>query len=331
MRATRILTLVLSLAAAAAVAASAKNISLELGGVIYDFNALSAAQGPSGTATNVYDLTLDPYVNGSYSLKLNEKTKLKFGLLGEFLMGTNPGFVTIGRGEPYADLSFGSLSARVSFPMYLLGYSTSSDPSFKQIGYILDKTYKGVSLSTVYGTDTTFLFTNYESLAYRIAFSKTLALVLSASTEIGLSPALWIYDVKPQASLIWGPVQLDLKQSIYFADRVSEPSFSDANYHTRFYTEPKVSFNFGALGVKGLKAYLAASLFLLDIDSSGTEAWYGTSPARGSSITPGLIYSKGPFSVEASFKYSNYDKTFSADGADPTFDPMVKFSYTLSF
>jgi hypothetical protein len=238
--------------------------------------------------------------------------------------------VTIGRGEPYADLSYGPLSARVSFPLYLLGYDTSKDPSFKQIGYVLDKTYKGVSLSTVYGTDNTFLFTNYESFAYRIAFSKTLVLALSVSTEIGLSPALWIYDLKPQASLIWGPVQLDLKESIYFADRVNNPSFSDANYHTRFYTDPKLSFNFEALGVKGLKAYLAASLFLLDIDFSGTKSWFGTSPAIGSSITPGLTYSKGPLSAEASFKYSNFDKTFAKNGADPTFDPMVKFSYTVS-
>ena len=83
--------------------------------------------------------------------------------------------------------------------------------------------------------------------------------------------------------------------------------------------------------MNGLKAYFAASIFTADNSSTGTLAWYGTSPAKGSSITPGVSYAIGPFYVEAAFKYSNYDKSLAVDKADPTFDPSLKVAYTFSF
>ena len=142
-------------------------------------------------------------------MKLDGSTRLKLGLQAEDMMGTiSPSFVLIGRAEPYADLATGALTVRVSFPLYILGYDATNDPNNAEIGYIMDNYYKGISLSTSYTSSNTFLFTNYESVAYRLTFDKTTALVLSASTEIGSVPAPWLYDVKPQLSLAWGPVQL---------------------------------------------------------------------------------------------------------------------------
>jgi hypothetical protein len=126
-------------------------------------------------------------------------------------------------------------------------------------------------------------------------------------------------------------VQLDVKESIYFADAAAAPSFTDAKYATRFYTDPKLTFTFSDVGVKGLKAYLAASLFTANVPYAGTVDFMGTGKAKGSSVTPGVSFAMGPFYAEASFKYSSFDKSFAADGADPTFDPMLKVSYTLSF
>ncbi len=341
MKTRRILILVALISTAAACAASAAGISLELGGIGYDFNALSALQtpAPATVITSNPDFSPDPYLNGSYTMALNDSTKLKLGLMAEDMMGTiSPSFVSIARAEPYVDISAGALSARVSLPLYFLGYDTTNDASYKEIGYILDKDYKGINLSTKYGPSTaSFLFTNFESLAYKISFDKTTALTLSATTEIGFSPAFWVYDVKPQATIAWGPLQLDFKESIYFADQSATPSFTDAGYATRVFTDPKLTFNFASLGITGLKAYFAASLYTANITTAGTN-WYGAgttsgNAALGSSITPGVSYAMGPFYVEAAFKYSNYDDSLT-DGITkkgPTFDPSLKVSYTLSF
>ena len=340
MKTHRILTLAAGLVVATAVAATAAGISLEVGATAYDFNALSAAQSRSSVITSNANFSPDPYVNGSYTLALNDATKLKLGLMAEDMMGTiSPSFVQILRAEPYADLSLGALSARVSFPLYLLGYDTTNDPTFAEIKYILDKVYKGISLSTKYASTNTFFFTNYENVAYKISFDKTTALTLSASTEIGISP-LWIYDVKPQVSLLWGPLQLDVKESIYFADAATTPSFSDSAYATRFFTDPKLTFNFASLGVSGLKAYVAASIYTANANAAGVNWADGTTfvggagnAAFGSSITPGVSYGIGPFYVEAAFKYSNYDDGLN-DGItkkNPTFDPSLKVAYTFSF
>ena len=224
MKTHRILVIAAALLAAATITAGAEGISLEVGGWAYDFNALSALQtpAPATTVTNNADFSPDPYINGSYTLKIDDATKLKLGLMAEDMMGTiSPSFVSIARAEPYVDLSMGALSARVSLPLYFLGYDTTNDPKYAEIKYILDKDYKGINLSTWYNSSNTFLFTNYESVAYKFAFDKATALTLSASTEIGFSPAVWVYDVKPQVSFVWGPLQLDVKESIYFSNQLA--------------------------------------------------------------------------------------------------------------
>jgi hypothetical protein len=349
MKATRVLILTTLLAAAAATATFAAGFSLEVGALAYDFNALGSLQtpAPATVITSSADFSPDPYFNFNYTMKIDDNTKMKFGLLAEDMLGTiSPSFVMIGRAEPYADLSWGGLSARVSFPLYYLGYDTANDAAYAEIKYILDKNYKGVYLSTKFEDDSlavnNFLVTNFESVAYRLNFDKTTALVFSATTEIGFVPAFWVYDVKPQVTFIWGPLQLDLKESIYFADQAKPagtitPSTSDANFATRYFTDPKLTFNFGSIGVAGLKAYIAASLYTANSTTTGVN-WYGTgttsvNAALGSSITPGVSYAIGPFYVEAAFKYSNYDDKVT-DGItkkDPTFDPSLKLSYTFSF
>jgi hypothetical protein len=89
--------------------------------------------------------------------------------------------------------------------------------------------------------------------------------------------------------------------------------------------------------VKGLKAYLGASLYTYNnYPNQSRDAWYGgtngSAYALGSSITPGISYVFAPFYVEAAFKFKNYDDTVaSAAKKDPAFEPMIKFSCTLSF
>jgi hypothetical protein len=261
MKTNRVLILVIVLLAAVGFSAGAAGISLEVGGVGWLFNMTGAKQAAAGTPiTNNADFSPDIYANGSYTMALDDSTKLKLGLFAEAIMGTiSPSFVFIGRAEPYADLSIGAFSARVSFPLYGLGYDTTNDPANKEISYLLDSYYKGIHLGTFYSsTDTAFLFTNYENVAYKLSFDTATTLTLSASTEIGFVPAFWVYDVKPQVSLAWGMLQVDLKESIYFANSGKNPSASDSGYNLRFFTDPKVTYNFSDLGVKGLKAYIGA-------------------------------------------------------------------------
>ena len=230
MKTNRILILVIVLLAAVGFTAGAAGISIEAGGVGWFFNTTGANQAKTAPQpiSSSFDFSPDLYVNGSYTMAIDDATKLKFGLFAENIMGTtSPSFIDIFRAEPYADLSWGNFSARVSFPLYALGYDTTNDPNFAEIGYVLDSYYKGINLGTWYNSTNNFLFTNYENVAYKLSFDKTTALVFSASTEIGFVPVFWVYDVKPQVTFIWGMLQIDLKESIYFADALQNPATSD--------------------------------------------------------------------------------------------------------
>lgn len=335
----KILVMIAVLMAAIVVGVSAQSFSLEFGATGYDFNALGSTQttktGIANTITGTNNLSPDPYINGSYLLKM-DGFNLKFGVMAEDMMGTiYPSFVQIGRVEPYAEISGSGFTFRSSLPMYFLGFDKTNDPSNTEMKYMFDKYYKGVYLSTDLSPNAPdFLFTNFDSLAYRLNFDKNSAMILSTSTEFEMSPEPWMYDVKPQLSFIYGPLQLDVKESIYFADGNS----TGAVYATRFYTDPKLTFDFGSIGVKGLKTYLAASIFTADSSGFGTF-WYGDGDkgqsatyALGSSITPGISYSIAGFYVEGAFKISNYDDSLgNLAGKSPTFDPSVKVSYTLNF
>ncbi len=339
MKRNTVLVLAALLAFGAASLAGAAGITLQVGATAYDFNALGATQG-SGAVTNEPDFSPDPFINGSYALQLTPDMKLNLGLLAEDMMGIDsPAFIQVGRVEPYADFSMGALSARVSFPMYLLGYDSTNDSKYALITYVLDKYYKGINLSTYYNTTNTFEFTNFENVAYRVNLDKTTAFVFSASTEITFSPTVWLNDVKPQVTFIIGPFQLDMKESIYFSDQEQNPSMNNAKYNLRVFTDPTLTFNFASIGLTGLKASFAASLYTYNNYPNGTtpgSATYGnasgSAKALGSSITPAVSYSMGPFAAVAAFKYSNYDDSVSNPAAkDPTFDPSLKLSYTFSF
>ncbi|MGA2642989.1 MAG: hypothetical protein ABSG21_19060, partial [Spirochaetia bacterium] len=159
MKSIRVLVLSAALALAVTALAGAAGIALQVGATAYDFNALGAIQGGSGAKaiTNTADFSPDPFINGSYLLQLDENTKLNLGLMAEDMMGfDSSAVIQIGRIEPYADLSWGALSARVSFPMYLLGYDSTNDSGNALITYVLDKYYKGINLSTYYNTSNTF-------------------------------------------------------------------------------------------------------------------------------------------------------------------------------
>ncbi|MGA2642397.1 MAG: hypothetical protein ABSG21_16025 [Spirochaetia bacterium] len=345
MKSMQTVTLVVIFLAAAGLAAFAEGITMEVGALGAAINAFSSVQQKPGAATVITssaNLVPDPYMNGYYAMKLNDYTTLRLGLRAEDMMGTiSLSFVNFARAEPFADFLYGPLSMRVSFPLYFIGTDTKNDPANAEIKYLIDYAYKGISLGTFFGSGmNTFLFSNYENIAYKLSFDKTTALVFSASTEIGFSPA-WLYDVIPQVSFIYGPWQLDVQEAVYFSDQGNAtPSFSDAGYNLRLYTYPKLTFDFTSIGVPGLKVYFRASLYTYQTVPNGStpgSAFYGghsgSAKALGSSLYPGIIYTTGPFYVEAVFKIHNYDDS-NTDGltnVNPTFDPSVKVSYTLHF
>jgi hypothetical protein len=343
----RVLVLTVFLATAIGFVASADDFTLEVGTLGAALNSLASPQQKAGATTTVItsnaDLVPDPYINGFYSLKLNDSMAFRFGVRAEDEMGTiSPSFVDFGRVEPFVDFVDGPLSVRVSLPLYFFGYDTTNDPSFKEIKYLMDYSYKGIYLGTDFADGVaTSLITNYESVAYKLSFDKTTALVFSVSTEIGFSPA-WLYDLVPQISFVYGPLQLELQEPVYFADQgnTSGPSFSDSTYNLRVYTNPKLTFDFSSLGLTGLKAYFRASLYTYDDFPNGStpgSAFYGghsgSAIALGSSLYPGIIYTIGGWYFEAVFKIHNYDDA-NDDGLtnqSPTFDPSLKVSYTFHF
>ncbi len=347
MKILRVASLAALISAAATFVATAQNVSITAGSIGWLDNATGAPQTKLTTAapvetsspiTNAPDPVLDPYLNGSYLLKLAGGANVKVGLALDDAIGTIPvSLVQINRQEPYADLSYGALSARVSFPLYEFGLDTVNDGSNAEIGYILNNEYKGIYLSWDQTNPNTFLFTNFESVSYKFTLDPTHAIVLNATTEIGLSPA-WIYDVKPQVSFVLGPLQLDLRESIYFADSGSTtPSYSDSTFNVEYFTDPKLTIDFSTLGLAGFKAYLAPSIYTFDsVPNSSLSAWYGgvdgSGKAIGSSITQGFSYTHGPWYFETALKYHNYDDTvYNAGGKATAIDAYVNGSYTVKF
>jgi hypothetical protein len=345
MKFLRLIVVMILLFRAAGFVASAEGFTLEVGALGAALNTFASAQQKPGATTVITsnaNLVPDPSINGYYAMKLTDSMTLRLGLRAEDMMGTiSPSFVNFARAEPFADFFYGPLSVRVSFPLYFIGTDTTNDPAYAEIKYLMDYAYKGISLGTFFGSGmNTFLFTNYENISYKLSFDKTTALVFSASTEIGFSPA-WLYDVKPQVSFIYGPLQFDVQEAVFFADQGSTtPSFSDAKYNLRLYTSPKLTFDFTSIGVPGLKVYFMASFYTYDNYPNGStpgSAFYGGSSgsavAKGSSLYPGIIYAVGSFYFEGVFKIHNYDDS-NTDGltnVNPTFDPSVKVSYTLHF
>jgi hypothetical protein len=311
-------------------------------------NAGVTAWGVDAAAVNnkvVYPAII-PAFNLGYGMK-TEGLALKFGLAAEDALINYSGlswgstasknaqtaeFITVGRGEPYAELNMGALSIHVGLPLY---YFTPNSPSSDQNGprNALKWMYKGVGLQyyTKYASGGDFvtanntLFTNYDSISYKLAVTKQFSIVPALQCDFIFSPAVATADIKPAVAFNYGPVALNAQVSYYpiaEGQGISVTTSSGTTYNTYVLTiDPKLTVSFDNLGVKGLKAFASASIPVK------TEYYYN----KGLNIIPGLSYSLGALSVEADLKM-NYLDYAGSDGTNykqPEYDPYVKLFYAL--
>jgi hypothetical protein len=337
MRINRIIAVGILLAGIALASVCAQS-TLETGAVAY-FTDVSGvyANGQNGFTTNgnqtdKYAPTILPYVNFVYAMKMDPAT-LKLGLYVEDWMGLYQGssapyeFQMAGKVEPSGELIVGDLNVKVSFPFLM--YSPADASGVNELKYAY-KTYSyGYPNEAGYDSTKNIWISNYDKVAYKINFDKTVSLTLGAEADTGFTPIATLFDVKPQFSFVYGPVQLDNKFDFYFMD-----SNAAANVQgLYFYLEPKLTFDFSIFGITGLKAYVNASR----IATFTTATKYTSSaPWHDTAIIPGVSF-KFPFGLyaEAAWKFAKIDADASSDANDKNvalyFEPMVKLSYTVSF
>lgn len=309
-------------------------------------NAGLTAWGVDAAAVNnaaIYPAII-PAFNLGYGMKAGDLA-LKFGIAAEDALINYSGlswgspasksaqtaeFITVGRGEPYAELNMGGLSIHVGLPLY---YFTPNSPSTDQNGprNALKWMYKGVGLQ-YYSTGTAdfvtannTLFTNYDSISYKLAVTKQFSIVPALQCDFIFSPAVATADIKPAVAFNYGPVALNAQLSYYpiaEGQGIKITTSSGTVYNTYVLTiDPKLTVSFDSLGVKGLKAFASASIPVK------TEYYYN----KGLYVIPGLSYNLGPLSLEADLKM-NYLDYAGSDGTNykqPEYDPYVKVFYTM--
>ncbi|MGA2546626.1 MAG: hypothetical protein ABSF43_08775 [Rectinemataceae bacterium] len=309
-------------------------------------NAGVTAWGVDAAAVNnaaVYPAII-PAFNLGYGMK-TDGLALKFGLAAEDALINYSGlswgstasknaqtaeFITVGRGEPYAELNMGALSIHVGLPLY---YFTPNSPSGDQNGprNALKWMYKGVGLqyystgATDFVTANNALFTNYDTISYKIVVTQQFSIVPVVQCDFIFSPAVATADIKPAVAFNYGPVALNAQASYYpiaEGQGIKITTSSGIVYNTYVLTiDPKLTVSFDSLGVKGLKAFASASIPVK------TEYYYN----KGLNVIPGLSYSLGALSLEADLKM-NYLDYAGSDGTNykqPEYDPYVKLFYTL--
>jgi hypothetical protein len=329
------LVAVLSLIAFASVQAQS---SLETGAVAY-FTDISGvyADGHNGFAANgnqkdKYAPTVQPYINYLYTMKMDPLT-LKLGLYLEDWIGLYQGaskpyeFQMAGKADPSAELLFGGLDVKVSFPQVMYSPADTSGVNELKFAY---KTYSyGPNNEATYDATKSYWSANYDKVAYKIAFDSTTSLTLGAEADFLFVPVTLLLDAKPQFSFVYGPAQLDCKFDFYFMDPAAAANVQ--GYY--FYLEPKLTFDFTSLGIAGLKAFVQANRWAL---ATSATKYTSAAPWHGTAITPGVSF-KFPFGLyaEGDLKMYNVDANPSGDTNDKNmalyFEPQIKLSYTISF
>ena len=348
MKRSMILAVVLTIMVGAAASIAAQS-TLEIGGWGYDTdvtgaygdgkldtagNSLFKATVAGGTQTDKYSPTVQPYVSYVFTQKMDTMS-LKYGLYAEDWLGLYTGatkpyeFQMAGKVDPSAELIMGGLDVKVSFPLVFFSPSDSSGYNELKYGY---KPYSYGMFNNTTTPDYTqsFWVNNYLKATYKISFDKTTALTLGAEADTGITPAFTIFDVKPQFSFVLGPVQLDTKADMFFNDNAANGGANGAD-DLYVYLEPKLTFDFGSLGVSGFKAFVASRIALYTTATRYTAA----APWHDTNINPGVSYRIGGLYVEGDFKVNRIGSDAASDTNDkgivPYYEPQLKVSYTLSF
>ena len=270
--------------------------------------------------------------------------------------GQNAGKVNLS-GE-YQGYGFDAL---LSLPLYY--YSAADNGGYNDFKYAYseaaymptnDPNYPANGNNLIFGADL--------KLAYKYSIDKTTWVSVSVDTLATITPTPWLTFVKPDVSAGFAGFQLDLQFDYFngyydlskvdagrgngsYANPASWNQYGADNYYDTF-LEPKLTYDFGFMGVKGLKAYVAAKISLATSQAqyNATAANYTGYPYPSgnaflnTSLTPDVSYtftvpSVGTFMVEGAFKIYRLGDSGSDQYVNPPtyYEPQLKASYTLKF
>jgi hypothetical protein len=270
--------------------------------------------------------------------------------------GQNAGKVT-----PMAEYTGFGLDAVLALPLYF--YNNGDNGGYNEFKYAYsegaymptnDPNYPANGNNLLFGTDL--------KLVYKYSFAKTTWVSAGVDTLGTITPTPWLVYVKPVVSASFAGAQLDVQYD-YFngyydlskvdagrgngsaANAATWNQYGADNYYDTF-LEPKLTYDFGFLGVPGLKAYVAAKISLTTNEAQydPTAAGYTGYPYPNgnaflnTSLTPDVSYTftvagVGTFGIEAACKIYRLGDSGSDQYVDPPtyYEPQLKVSYSLKF
>jgi len=288
----------------------------------------SAKNGILGSTKNSFVQTTATY---TYTAKLDDDNTVKLGAIGDLTVplvsGTNSSYTSgqfAGKFDPFVQYQGFGLDAKFTFPVALAGSADTAGLTAAQVNYIA---FKPVSASGTYKiASNTVAVSNYQKVIYKYAIDKTTSVSAGYEAEFVLVPAVFFYSVLPQITAVYGPVQLDAKYSMYntWADAVA--TGTAAAYKT--YVEPKLTFDFASVGVKGLKAYVAGRASLTTVTAAGVS-----SALSDSRVQPGVSYSTavegiGTLGTDLSVRVNSLENV---SGTPTSTDVRLNLTYTVKF
>jgi hypothetical protein len=314
--------------------------------------------GYTGNIANDASTLLDPKTNSSYT---GAKASSFSSIYGGGEAGQNAGKVGIS-GE-YLGYGF---DATLAVPLYF--YNAGDNGGYNEFKYAYsegaymptnDPTYPAGGNNVILGTDL--------KIGYKYRFENTTWVGVSIDGLETWNPTPWFVFAKPAVSGAYAGFQLDIQFDYFngYYDLTKNDAgrggavgngttstgyynqYGGGNYFDTF-LEPKLSYDFGTLGVAGLKAFVSSKISLatdeVQYNGSTTANGYqgyiynGTQPFSNTSLTSDVSYAfklsgMGTFVVEGAFKIYRLGDSGSDQCINPPtyVEPQIKVSYGVAF
>jgi hypothetical protein len=260
-------------------------VGADLGG------AYPGTTAKTGLLNSTKNSFVESTVTYTYTAKLDDANTIKAGAIVDLYVplvsGTDASYTAgqlAAKLDPFVQYQGFGVDAKFTFPIAFLG---SADKAGLNAGVAAYAAFKPVSATGKYAVVTNALaVANYEKVMYKYAIDKTTSVAVGYEADFVLVPTVFVADVLPQITAVYGPVQLDAKYSFYFtwADAIANVAGTNAAWTN--YLEPKLTYDLGSVGVKGLKAYVGGRYSLGQASATGVS-----SALVDSRVQPGVSYS----------------------------------------
>jgi hypothetical protein len=286
------MTLIALLAALAGAAFAQSQVDVAILTVGADVgNAYPGSAAKTGLLNSTKNSVVEPTVTYTYTAKLDDTNTVKAGAILDLFLplvsGTDASYTAgqlAGKVDPFVQYQGFGVDAKFTFPIAFAGTADKAGLNAGAGGYTA---FKPVSAAGKFAiASNTLAVANYEKVTYKYAIDKTTSVAVGYEADFVLVPTVFLADVLPQISAVYGPVQFDAKYSFYFTWADAIATTAGTNAASTNYLEPKLTYDLGSVGVKGLKAYVAGRASLGQTSAAGVA-----SALVDSRVQPGVSYS----------------------------------------